>query len=106
MSSKQREALEKCDALLKRITKSAWFIEARMGLTKETMDVGNAITAALAEPVLNCEVGTAEEQVKRWQIFCDAQVCCEGCPCNKEGDISAKCFARWSQMPYKSEVAK
>lgn len=53
----------------------------------------------------NYAVGTAEEQYERWQKFCDTQARCEKCPCNKEGDISAKCFARWSQMPYK-EISK
>lgn len=57
----------------------------------------------LAESPRNCDVGSAGEQIKRWQKFCDTQTCCEKCPCNKEGDITAKCFARWSQTPYEKE---
>ena len=62
------------------------------------------IDGILEAPKRNCEIGTAEEQVKRWQKFCETQACCEKCSCYKGGDISAKCFARWAQMPYKSEV--
>jgi hypothetical protein len=102
MSSKAREALEKCDALLKRITKSAWFIETRMGLTKETMDVVNAITEAISEPLRNCDVGTVEEQEERFDVFCSRGKC-DNCPLEKEG-VWSNCVIRWSQMPYESEV--
>ena len=107
MSGKQREALEKCDVLLKRITKSAWFIESRMGLTKETMDVGNAITAALAEPPCNCEVGTAEEQTDRFNNYCDRFLSnhgCSNCPLNNREVNIVTCVCKWSQMPHESEV--
>ena len=67
--------------------------------------------AALAEPVKNCEVGTAEEQAKRYAQYCDAHLRddgskpCTNCPCC--GKIPfGKCEFAWAQMPYESEVAK
>ena len=72
--------------------------------TKEETEAHRLITEALSQLPRNCDVGTAEDQIKRWQKYCETQTCCEECPCNKEGDISAKCFARWAQMPYESEV--
>ena len=67
----------------------------------------NAAYAALAEPLRNCEVGTVEEQVERWKEFCNKFKECDICPHMREGEIlSARCFARWSQMPYKKEEAK
>jgi hypothetical protein len=109
MSSKHREVLEQCDALLKRITKSAWFIEARMGLTKEVMDVGNAITEALTEPVRNCDIGTPEEQSVRMSKFCSEQyeksdgiMLCSSC--RFHGIEGLDCQFAWSQMPYEGEV--
>ena len=55
------------------------------------------------DPLRNCDVGTPEEQLKRWRIFCDMVQGCDECPCNKRDGISADCYARWSQMPYEKE---
>ena len=61
--------------------------------------------AALAEPVRNCEVGTAEEQEMRFIDYCSRHHksdphCdpCKGCPLylNPSG-----CQFSWAQMPYK-----
>lgn len=69
--------------------------------SKEHLDAIKKANAALAEPAKNCEVGTAEEQCRRWRLFCDAITSCEKCPCQKSSDeISAYCFSRWAQMPY------
>lgn len=98
MSSKVREALEKCDALLKRITESAWFIEASIGTTKDVMDVGNAITEALSVPLRNCDVGTVREQDARFDDFCRFDICgCDKCPLKKTAE---DCVLVWAQMPY------
>lgn len=61
--------------------------------------------AALAEPVRNCEVGTAEEQSKRFKSYCDSKVC-KRRVCHSYGYevlFHHECFAIWSQMPYESE---
>jgi Tfp pilus assembly protein PilV len=89
MSSKLREALEEADTVL-----------SALGYDANT-PIRTQIKQALAEPLKNCEIGTAEEQIKRWQKFCETQASCEECPYYKCGDM---CFARWAQMPYESEV--
>ena len=55
--------------------------------------------AALKEPLRNCDVGTAEEQMKRQHdTMCNTT---KACP---DSDWSCKqCFAHWSQMPYEAE---
>lgn len=54
------------------------------------------IDAALAEPVRNCEVGTAEEQYERFRDMC-FKTNCEGLV--KHNILSEYAF-KWSQMPY------
>lgn len=60
--------------------------------------------AALAEPRLNSEVGTADEQFKRYEAYCkehagenflkDAQ--CATCPLRNEH----ACYFAWALLPY------
>lgn len=58
--------------------------------------------AALAEPVKNCEVGTAEEQSDRMDaVYCSKRLCAKGkCPLFKPG---GDCSLIWAQMPYEAE---
>ena len=100
-AAKMREALEKCDALLQRITKSAFFLDANMGLTIDTMNVGNAITEALSAPPRNCDVGTVEQQRERFRKFCFQRLC-NNCPMYSKESYS-ECGLMWMQMPYESE---
>lgn len=61
--------------------------------------------AALAEPVKNCDVGTAREQEKRHK----EEVCPKSACPKHEGFVSSACkgcFAMWSQMPYKEGGAE
>ena len=59
--------------------------------------------AALAEPPRNCEVGTAKEQMARYNSFCHDHhsygTGCGGCPLCGE----PCCELAWAQMPYKAE---
>lgn len=60
------------------------------------------VDAALNEPLKNLEVGTPEEQYARWDKYCQSigEKCSE-CSLSKSiSDLTAKCFARWAQMPY------
>lgn len=61
--------------------------------------------AALSAPARNCDVGTAEEQEKRFDAFCDSHkwvdddgvnACLSDCPLYKTVD----CALHWSQMPF------
>ena len=54
-ASKMREALVKADAAFRRISQSAWFIDANFSETKEVMDAGDAITSALSATPRNCD---------------------------------------------------
>lgn len=61
--------------------------------------------AALAAPARNCDVGTTEEQEKRFDAFCDSHkwvdddgvnACLSDCPLYKTVD----CALHWAQMPF------
>ena len=61
--------------------------------------------AVIDEPRRNCDVGTAEEQAKRYARYCDTYLRddrskpCTDCPCC--GRIPfGKCEFAWAQMPY------
>lgn len=100
MDSKVREALEELLANIE--MRSSTFGLNIMVDTKTFLDA----KAALAEPLRNCDVGTAEEQYQRWDKYCNSSGAkCDKCGlnCNIHFDLTAKCFACWSQMPYKKE---
>lgn len=93
MSGKLREALEQIHNLLsiggKPDTAMCIRYEAAFQIAKE----------ALTEPIRNCDVGTADEQMKRQHdTMCNTT---KACP---DSDWSCKkCFAEWAQMPYKEQ---
>ena len=53
---------------------------------------------ALSAPARQCDVGTAEEQYRRWVHFCEQRLHrCDNCPCNRpEGG----CTFMFENMPY------
>lgn len=55
--------------------------------------------SALSKPPRQCDVGTAEEQMKRqYDTMCNTT---KACP---DSDWSCReCFAKWAQMPYTAE---
>ena len=99
MSSKQREALsDACYAMFN-------FLKTHYGSCYEEM--ANALDkakAALAEPIRNCDVGTAEEQKQRFDVFC-SRGNCDNCQLAEES-VWANCAIRWSQMPYEEGGAE
>lgn len=50
-----RDALEKADAVLSLISKSAWFIDANFSENKAVIEAVNAIKDAIAAPPRNCD---------------------------------------------------
>ena len=59
--------------------------------------------AALAKPPRNCDVGTSEEQARRYEELCDSHTCgsiCSGSCCPLY-DYDCSPFA-WAQMPYEA----
>lgn len=58
---------------------------------------------ALSLPRRNCDVGSEEEQSRRYEAFCEAHHMqrdkgCSACPCAKKSGISCELY--WAQMPY------
>ena len=95
MSSKVRKALEKCVRRLDAITPYLP-LEFRKYVFADIQEA----KAALAEPLKNCEVGTAEEQYGRFRECCKKQ----RIPCLLSYDYRCdECYSKWSQMPYESE---
>ena len=101
-----REALEKSDAALSLIAKSAWFMDANFCETREVMEAVEAIKAALSAPPRNCDVGTVAEQNERFDKYCydhrSHEICCGKCPIFGE----PCCELAWSQIPYEGGDAK
>lgn len=58
------------------------------------------IRSALSAPPRQCDVGTPEEQYRRWVHFCEQRLHrCDNCPCNRpEG-----CTFTYENMPYAEE---
>lgn len=93
MSSKIREAIENSNGLLEELMRLGEWSESAREQIKENK-------TALAEPLRNCDVGTAEEQSARYAKFCYAhrsyEKGCGGCPLCGE----PCCELAWAQMPY------
>ena len=70
----------------------------------DPVEIRDTAKAALAEPARNCDVGTAEEQLKRFKDFCriiSKDETCDGCP------LLPQCSTlKLAQMPYKKGGAK
>ena len=60
--------------------------------------------SALSAPPRNCDVGTAEEQFKRFNMFC-FPIKCRECKLYTEEDLY-DCIFRWLQLPYEKGGAK
>lgn len=66
--------------------------------------VEETIKAVLAASPRNCEVGTVEEQFRRYHKFCmDGHGCSR---CRVGIFAGAGCSLAWAQMPYKGENEK
>ena len=66
--------------------------------------LADAIEHEKKKPVRNCDVGTAEEQMKRFNKFCFPIKCSE-CQLYKD-EYLYTCILRWAQMPYEEGGAK
>lgn len=63
-------------------------------------DIATIAKTALAEPVRNCEVGTAEEQSERFESYCGR---CNASTCDHRmfaDEAKVGCVLAWAQMPY------
>ena len=100
-AAKMREALsDACYAMFN-------FLKTQNGGYGEMAKALDKAKAALAVPPRNCDVGTDEEQSRRYEELCDRHTCgsrcsASGCPMY-EHDCSP--FA-WGQMPYEEGGVK
>lgn len=94
MITKLRKALEDSNELLRNLG----VILGESDLVTKRIAENNSV---LTEPLRNCDVGTAEEQVKRFKEFCnEGYKNCGSCPLYTSGTIEEYCELRWSQLPY------
>ena len=82
-------------------------LPARLAIDAKILDIELTIRAALAAPARNCDVGTAEEQIKRFETFCNKSFdCgvlhgnCGACPLWTSGTMGHDCEIKWSQLPF------
>lgn len=64
------------------------------------------IKSALSAPPRNCDVGSEDEQSRRYEAFCEAHhmqcdKVCSACPCSKKSGVSCELY--WAQMPYEKQ---
>lgn len=102
-NNKLREALKQISEMSDR-----WYYGVDTSKSSEDVVVacGQLAEAALAEPVKNCEVGTAGDMVRRYNHFCathrSSERCCDDCPAANK----APCEFEWTQMPYEEGGVK
>lgn len=79
--------------------------------SEEELVVFNTIGAAnaLERSLRNCDVGTVDEQLDRYGLFCQNKcpVCENRHSCHICGErYRMKCMVAWAQMPYAEGVSK
>lgn len=96
---KMREAARHLLCVIEEMGFKPWCADDPLAIACEKLD------AALAEPLLNCNVGTAQEQAIRFDEFCQE---CEKCPLNeKRLNIKlVQCEFLWGQIPYEEGDAE
>ena len=100
-NSSMREALVR----LKPLVESVWESEGGEDVSSEIAEMKDVINAALAAPMKNCEVGTWQEQEKRFEQFCNRfrHDYCRGCPLGemffRDKEIG-ECRLAWAQRLY------
>ena len=90
-----RDALELVNEIYDLLSKPCIVIEE----VRQACQKARAVLISM--PLRNCDVGTAEEQAKRLDEFCDIHDCRSDCPLFKAD--SCGCELAWAQMPYQKE---
>lgn len=92
-AAKIREALsDACYAMFN-------FLKTQNGGYEEMAEALDKAKAALAAPPRNCDVGSLDEQITRFNAFCESRMCSDflsRCPLAD----SRNCRLAWAQMPY------
>lgn len=99
-NNKLREALDKIGNI------SAFVAEncGNSDTAKYMNDIISIVQEIIAEPARNCDVGTAEEQVKRFDQFCLCRKC-NDCHLNNDAKF-LECGVRWAQLQYEDGGAE
>ena len=103
-SAAMREALERQAHFLQRLhaQEGENGVVSKVRLEEEI----KAVTAALAAPPRQCDVGTAAEQSRRFCAFCRPRTePCDGCSCLEDAQ-HGRCEFIWAQMPYEEGGAE
>ena len=81
--------------------------EDRKTVDEWALRLCDIVSAALAAPPRNCDIGTAEEQSRRYEELCDSHTC--GSRCSASGcpmyDYDCSPFV-WEQLPYEEGGTK
>ena len=103
------------EALKPWIAFAEWLLEnaGKDGLGRAIQENGPIIRqrleelrAALSAPARQCDVGTAEEQNRRFERYCDSEVCeCKMCKNVSKYLVKSFCALAWAQRPYEEEGA-
>ena len=108
-AAKMRDALRQVSRVAVEMTRKTVTGESedRKTVDEWALRLCDIVSATLAAPPRNCDVGTDEEQSRRYEELCDRHTCgsrcsASGCPMY-EHDCSP--FA-WGQMPYEEGGAK
>ena len=76
----------------------------------DPVEIRDIAKAALSAPPRNCDVGTAEEQYKRFMNMCNSKDVRQCAECSMRGFTPGcsrdRCFANWAQTPYEEGGAK
>ena len=94
--------MEVCDEVLAMQAKTQALQSSLELCVKEMCNYCRNI-AAIAIPLRNCDVGTAEEQDRRFERFCNNQFTRNGVqsnPCLTCPLPMVNCKLSWAQMPY------
>lgn len=103
-NNKLREALKQAKEIARTIYSTSDKGSFHEELAEKIVEIAHA---ALAAPPRNCDVGTAEEQLDRWQAFCNKHDDdCTGCPYVGFGGSFVHCYSKWAQMPYEEGGSK
>lgn len=99
-SAAMREALITCRNI------AAWIRSGNASVEAGVERIQTEIDKALSAPARNCDVGTAEEQLDRYGVYCQNR--CTSCDnrhyCHICGErYRMKCMMEWAQMPYEAE---
>lgn len=100
---KAREVLTRVHEFLSNLCRDAR-CDAHCSECIGASDLADDVYDVLHAPPRNCNVGTAEEQEKRFMKYCIVQNC-GTCPCFVKltnGDWRCNPFA-WAQMPYEAD---